>query len=213
MALNLYKGAKPPESFYVDIASLRQIPADKLSILLEFVFKLAVDDAPATDEVFKRLAKQTEVTLEVFLSAARVINNIMTRAPSITREELKSDLSKVELKEETIAQILLFLEAQKTKLYRYIERARREAVPSLTDINWRVDIRSASGDALPEPTVYVLMRIAVNDGTRTDRIYMELNKDDLSWLETTLSKIKAAFMKAEEIKARIVPAISEETKA
>ena len=38
----------------------------------------------------------------------------------------------------------------------------------------------------------------LDDGTETDMVYMELDKDKLSWLENVVAKIKREFIRAEE---------------
>lgn len=209
MALNMLKGAKPSDRFYADVAALRQISTDKLQHILEFVLKYQIDRVPIRPVIIKELAEQVETTDDIFLRAVRVISTIMQRGLAVTKEELVTDLQKLELSNEAIDQINNFLEAHKTKLSTSAEYRREEAVPNLYELNWRVDIRYASGDFLREPTVYALLRIQVYDGSQIDQVYLELDKDDISMLETTLAKMKTKFIEAEEIKAKMFPASSE----
>jgi len=209
MALNILKGAKPTDRFRADIAALRQISVDKLPYLLEFVLKYFVDRVPVRPEIVEELAKQAETTDDIFLRSARVVTIILINGSVVTKEELIADLQKLELSNEAMDRILNFLEANKTKIYTGAEDRKEEAIPNLYDLNWRVDIRYASGDFFREPTVYALLRIQVYDGSEIDQVYLELDKDDLSRLETTLSNIKTKFIEAEKIKAKMFPPKSE----
>jgi len=205
MALNITDGRKPPDSFYRDIDIFRQISPDKLPIILEFVATYVVDRRLLSPKRVEELATKTETT-EVTISAAlNVLSVITRRAPTVTRGELIADLQKLEFDKETINQIVKFLETTKTKIDDYAKRIKDEAVPRLSDINWRVDIRHASGDFLKVPTIYALMRIESFDGTSFDSIYLELDKDRLSWLEATVNKIKAKFIEAEKVKEKMYP--------
>lgn len=210
MALNILKGAKPTYRFRADVEALRQISVDKLPYVLEFVLKYFVDRVPIRPELVEELVKQAETTDDIFLRSARVVTTIMINGLAVTKEELMADLQKLELSNEAIDRILNFLETHKTKISHSAEYRREEAIPNLYDLNWRVGIRYASGDFFKEPTVYALLRIQVYDGSEIDQVYLELDKDDISRLETTLSKIKTKFIEAEEIKAKMFPASSGE---
>jgi len=209
MALNILKGAKPSDRFYADVAALREISTDKLPIIMEFVLNYVIDRIAVRPALVEKLSKQVEISDNKFLRATRAFSTITLGGLAFTKEELVADLQKLELSNEVIDQILNFLETQKTKISSNAERRREEAVPNLSDLNWRVGIRYASGDFLREPTVYALLRIQVYDGSQIDQLYIELDKDDLSLLETTLGKIKAKFIEAEKIKAKMFPASSE----
>jgi hypothetical protein len=209
MALNILKGEKPTDRFYADIAALREISTDKLPIIMEFVLEYVLDRIAVRPALVEKLSKQVEISDKNFIRATRVIQAIALGGMAVTKEELVADLQKLELSNEVIDQILNFMETQKTKIASNVERRREEAVPNLSDLNWRVGIRYASGDFLREPTVYALLRIQVYDGSRLDQLYIELDKDDLSILETTLNKMKTKFIEAEKIKEKMFPASSE----
>lgn len=210
MALNILKGAKPSDRFKADVVALRQISVDKLPYILEFVLKYFLGRVPVRPELVVEVAKKAEITDEILLRSARVITTFMVNGLTATKEELVADLQKLELSNEAIDRMLNFLEDQKAEISSAAEERREEAVPSLYDLNWRVDIRYASGDFLREPTVHALLRIQVYDGSEIDQVYLELDKDDISRLETTLSKLKTKFIEAEKIKAKMFPASSGE---
>jgi hypothetical protein len=203
MSLNIFGGQKPPDKFYVDVGALRQISPDKLPFVLDYISTHVLEKRAMPITSFEKLAEKTETTVEIVIGAANAIAYLIRKATLVTKEELADDLQKLKLTNETIDQISNFMETTKTQLYSYAKRSRNEAVPSLVDINWRVDIRHASGDFLKEPTVYVLMRIQGYDGEKMDQIYLELDRDSLSWLETTLKRIKARFVEAEKIKEKM----------
>ena len=206
MALNILKGAKPSDRFEADVAALRQISMDKLPYVLEFVLKYFLGRVPIRPELVEEIAKKAEITDEILLRSTRAITTIIVNGLAVTKEELVADLQKLELSNEAIDRILNFLESQRAKVSSAAKDRREEAVPHLYDLNWRVDIRYASGDFFPEPTVYALLRIQVYDGSQIDQVYLELDKDDISRLETTLSKLKTKFIEAEKIKAKMFPA-------
>jgi len=203
MAFNILKGSKPSPRFSYDMAALCQIPEEQLYTLLEITFKHIVDDLPFSSDYLNRIGKEIGVDTDTLVGAIRGIGSFLTGSAMVTEEELRSDLERANLSAKMAKEIADFVKAQEGKLYKSVERERAEAVPVLREINWRVDIRFASGDGLLEPTVYALLRIAVNDGTRTDRVYLELDRDDLSLLETTLNRVKAEFTKAEATKERL----------
>lgn len=205
MTLNISDGRKIPDYLLRDFDIFRQIPPDKLPILLEFVSTYILERRPVTARLFEDLAKKVKVKDVTLAATIKVLSLIMGRAPTVTKEELIADLQQLKFDKKVIDQILDFLEATKTKAYDYAKRTKDEAIPRLADINWRVDIRHASGDLLKEPTVYALMRIQGYDGEEMSQVYLELDKDGLSWLETILNRIKAKFIEAEKIKEKMYP--------
>ena len=205
MSLNITRGKKPSDSFLRDANAFRGISPDKLPHILEFASTYVVERRPIYSKLIEELAKKTETTDVTVIAAINVISLIARKAPTVTKEELIDDLRKLEFNNEAIDQIRNFLETIKTKLYDFAERTRNEAVPRLVDINWRIDIRHASGDFLKEPTVYALMRIQGYDGEKMKQVYLELDRDDLSWLEATVSKMKAKFIEAEKMKEKMYP--------
>jgi len=205
MALNISDGKKLPDHFYREVDAFRQISPDKLPIILEFASTYVVDRRPISPKLVENLTKKTETTDVNVMAALRIISVIARRAPTVTKEELIADLQKLEFDNEVINQILNFLETIKTKIFDYAKTTKDEAVPRLADINWRVDIRHASGDFLKEPTIYAMLRIQSYDGETFDQIYVELDKDSVSWLEATVNKIKAKFIEAEKIKEKMYP--------
>lgn len=205
MSLNITRGKKPSDIFYSNVDAFRQISTDKLPILFDFASTYLAERKPLYGELVEELAKNVESTYANIVAAISFVNLIMARTRIVTKEKLIDDLEKLEFDKGVIDQILSFLEKIETKLNRYAQSERNEAVPGLADINWRVDIRHASGDFLKEPSVYALVRIQVYDGEHYDQLYMELDKDSLSWLETNLNAIKAKFIEAEKIKERMYP--------
>jgi len=203
MALNITRGKKPSDIFYSNVDAFHQIPTDKLPIFLDFSSTYLVERKPLYGELVEELAKKVESTFANMVSAINFLNLIIARIRIVTKEELMDDLEKLEFDKGVIDQLLRFLEKNETKLDRYAQSERHEAVPRLVDINWRVDIRHASGDFLKEPSAYALVRLQVYDGEQYDQLYLELDKDTLSWLETTLNTIKAKFIEAEKIKERM----------
>lgn len=204
MELNFLR-RKYPDKLVQDAEALKQIPINKLPEILEFTFKVVITEIPVSVEDLKELSKKTKTTYDLLMHAIRIISSIIVEGVKVTQEELREDLHKLDIPDEVIDQILEFVEANKNNIFTFAEKEREEAIPVLRDLNWRIDIRYSSGDFLWEPTVYALLRIVATDGQKSSRIYLELDKDDVSWIERTFSRIKAKFIEAEEIKTKMFP--------
>lgn len=203
MALSITRGKKPSDVFYSNAEAFRQIPINKLQFLFDFSMTYTITRKPLYGELVEELAKKLDSTYAIAMPSIWFISLIIKRFQLVTREELINDLNQLEFNKDMIDKILDFLDKNEDLLNKFAEGTRNEAVPSLVDINWRVDIRHSSGDFLKEPSVYALLRLQVYDGEQLGKIYFELDKDRLSWLETTINKIKSKFIEAEKIKNEI----------
>lgn len=203
MAYNIFRGAVPPQRFENDVKALRKVPATTLDYLIPLGIKHFIDSIPITPDVMKEIKEKTNLSEEMLVRSIRVLVMFLVNSPLIKEEELKSDLERAQLSAETIDIMMKHAKQGKSLFLKFNQKESSEAIPKLSELNWRVDIRLDSSDGFSEPFPVALIRLAVNDNLRTERIYFELDKDGLSYLETTLNKIKAAFTKVDASKNRI----------
>lgn len=197
--LNLLKGKVAPKSTMADAGHMKKIPKEKLPDFLQWLVRFVVHREAYTDTRWERLREKFGLrSIEELNGAQRFGGLIFIGGSEIQRAELVSDLETLAFEQEEIELIMNQLELVWTESEDFLKRARYESIPSLTSLRWRVDIRTASSNYLRKPEVVALLRIGTHDGSETDYIFLELDKDKLSWLDTMIGKIKREFLKAEE---------------
>lgn len=194
-------GDKPVfEAFMADVEHLKKLPKEKIAAFLDWVVKLRVYQEAYTDEQWEKFRKTFDFkSIEGLNGAARFASGLLMAGASISRSELISDFEKLGFEQEYIKRIIDKLESVWPELDDWLEGQRYEAIPVLVSLRWRVDLRHSSSNYLKNPEVVVLLRIGTDDEGKKDQIYMELDKDKFSWLETVIGNIKREMLKAEEI--------------
>ena len=193
-------GDKPVfEAFMADVEHLKKLPKEKIAAFLDWVVKLRVYQEAYTDEQWEKFRKTFDFkSIEGLNGAARFASGLLMAGASISRSELISDFEKLGFEQEYIKRIIDKLESVWPELDDWLEGQRNEAIPVLVSLRWRVDLRHSSSNYLKKPEVVALLRIGTDDEGKKDQIYMELDKDKFSWLETIIGNIKREMLKAEE---------------
>lgn len=193
-------GDKPVfEAFMADVEHLKKLPKEKIAAFLDWVVKLRVYQEAYTDEQWEKFRKTFDFkSIEGLNGAARFASGLLMAGASISRSELISDFEKLGFEQEYIKRIIDKLESVWPELEDWLEGQRNEAIPVLVSLRWRVDLRHSSSNYLKKPEVVALLRIGTDDEGKKDQIYMELDKDKFSWLETVIGNIKREMLKAEE---------------
>lgn len=197
--LFLLKSQVAPDSTIADAEHLRKISKEKMPEFIKWFSRFRVNREAYTEAQWINICETFGFrSIEELHGAQRFANVILLTGPEIDQSELRSDLSTLGFEQEKIDLIIDHFESVWLELDNYLRGMRLEAIPVLSSLRWRVDIRSASSNYLKEPEAIGLLRIGTNDGTRRNQIYIELDKDDLSRLETEIGKMKREFLKVEE---------------
>ena len=197
--LSILKGKVAFSALMADVEHMKKISKEKIPDFLKWIVRFRVRDEAYTDMQWEKIREQFNFrSIEELHGAQRFASVLFYRGCEIDESDLISDLQSLGFVQEKIELIMDGLRTIWVQSEDYLKRARSEAIPILTSLRWRVDIRHASGDYLKRPEVVALLRIGATDKTKRDRIYIELDKDKLSWLETVIGKIKREFLKAEE---------------
>lgn len=192
-------GNVPSGQMLADADQLRKIPIKRLADFLKWVVKQRVLREVYSIERWKEVCKKFGLKSEEELYGAhRFAVDLFERGTEVELSEVVKDLQNLGFENEKVELITDKLESLWAESEDYLVRVREETVPILNSLNWRVDIRYSSSDYLDKPEPIALFRIGVSDGTTRHEIYIELDKDRLSWLDATIGKMKRAFLKAEE---------------
>jgi hypothetical protein len=182
-----------------DAEHLKKIPKEKIADFMKWLVRFRTHMEVYTPDQWCKFAEMFGFkSIEELYGAQRFAGRLLAQGCALDRSELVADLNALGLEQEKIGLIVDQLETAWDEIDDYLKQAKAEAIPVLTSLRWRVDIRHASGNYLKKPEVIVLLRIGTHDGVQRDQIYIELDKDDLSWLDTVIGKVKREFLKAEE---------------
>jgi hypothetical protein len=197
--LFLIEGRVASDSVMADAEHVKKIPVENLANFLEWVVRFRTREEIYTDSQWERIRENFNLkSIEELIGAMRFIDLVFENGIETERSDLISDLKNLGFEQGKIELIINKLESAWDQFDDYLKRRRVEAIPDLTSLRWRIDIRYASSNYFRKPEVIALLRIGTSDRTERDEIYVELNKDKLSWLETIIGRIKREFLKAEE---------------
>jgi hypothetical protein len=198
MGLHIFEGESAPKSFIRYAESFQKVPEDKIKYWFDWfvdnVVQAGTPSVPNINEIIKTLKLDRQEVFESIAFIQFLISNLR-----YSDDELASDLNALDLGETRTKILIDLLRASRTQLKDYLISTRDEAIPTLTEVNWRVDVRSASSDYLLEPGVVVLMRLLCNDGDTDTYIYLEMDKSRFSILEKAILNIKSKVIEAEEL--------------
>ena len=197
--LFLLRGRVASSELVADAEHLKKIPKEKMADFIKWIVRFRVNREAYTDAQWEKFrAMFTFKSIEELNGAQRFASRLLEVGCEIDRSALMSDLEMLGFEQEKIGLIMNQLESVWDELDDYLRQIRPEAIPVLTSVRWRVDTRSASSNYLKKPEVVALLRIGTNDGTHIEQIFIELDKDDLSFLDAEIGRMKREFLKAEE---------------
>lgn len=198
--LNVLKNDIANPGVFADAENLNKIPIEKIPDFLEWVTNSHLNVTPLTEGDYEKTAAKFKLKSGgQVASAERLTSLLLFHGCELTKSELESDLQKLGFKKDKIAAIRGTLEPTWEKIDPLLRRHRLEAIPSLNSLRWRVDVRYASSNYMRKPEAVAVVRIGTNDREKTNHIHFELDLNKLSWLESTIIKIKSELLKAEEI--------------
>jgi hypothetical protein len=190
---------RPDERFREDARCYAKISEKKIDDFLEVSLDLMMKSPPISlSSVAERLKKESSLPAEVAISAHRFFVWVAGEFPTVTLEEVESDFQALKIPTKVTRKTIEFLNKRRTELAPYWKRERHESVPVLSEINWRVDVRTASSDYLAGKEIVALLRIQANDGEKLSQIYMEIDRERLSLLEYNINALKKRFLEAEK---------------
>jgi hypothetical protein len=194
MSLALWQGMKPDTYFLEDAKCFSKIPETKIDIFLDSALSMMLTStlSPA------RMEKKTGIPSDVAYGALRFFVWVTSAFPTLTLEEIENDFQNLKIPGKTARKLVEFLDKRRKELGPFWKKDRHEAVPVLSEINWRVDIRTGSSDYVADREVVALVRIQGNDGEEMSQIYLEIDRERLSLLEDTINKLKRKFLEAEK---------------
>jgi hypothetical protein len=195
MSLNIFGQLRPPRGFAADVKVFSSLPQDKLKSIIEFAIDVIETRFSVTPEIFQQ---RTSTSLEEGYGAYRFVTNMAEFYGTHTEEQLVEDFVKLGIPEDRFKILLDLFRSNKQRFRSYWLANRNEAVPTLTEVNWRVDIRTSSSDYLERKEAVALVRLQASDNEETSQIYFELDKEHLSFLETRFNKLKEEFLQAEK---------------
>ena len=184
-----------PDTYFLDGAKcFSKIPQTKIDIFLDSALSMMLTSrmSPAT------MVKKIGIPSDVAYGALRFFGWVASAFPTLTLEEIESDFQKLKIPGKTARKLIEFLDKRRKELGPFWKRGRHESVPVLSEINWRVDIRTGSSDYLADKEIVALVRLQGNDGEEMSQIYLEIDRERLSLLEDTINKLKRKFLEAEK---------------
>ena len=185
-------------SFIEDAENLKKIPLEKVGSFIDWVTKVLVHGTVLFVEEAKKFAEDFGFSTVADLnSAIRLVNHLFKHGVEISESDLESDFEKLGFDKDRSKLIITSLKTSWLTFKDFIKRQRGEAVPELVSIHWRIDARAASSDYLEESEVVALLRLGDSE-KHQNRICVELDLDDLLWLEKEVGKIKKEFLKVQE---------------
>lgn len=194
MILALWEGMEPDAYFLEDAKCFSKIPETKIDIFLELAFSMLITRSFS----FGRLEKKSGVPKDVAFSAYRFFAWVAREFPTVTPEEVENDFQNLKIPPKAARKMIEFLDGKKKELGPFWKKERHESVPVLSEINWRVDIRTGSSDYLAGKEVVALLRIQAHDGEELSQIYLEIDRERLSMLEYKINNLKRKFLEAEK---------------
>jgi hypothetical protein len=197
--LKMFQGNAVHPAFFTDAKVANKISIQKIPIFLDFVRQRRLNAEAISDQKWEELGNDFELkgASEAF-SAVRFFDIVFLNGNTIAEEDLRKDLETLGLDKEKILEIVAQLKRIWLESESYLIKNRLEALPTITSLRWRVDVRVSSSEYLPHNEVMAVMRIGTNDKEQGKNIHVELDEDQLSWLELNIKKIREAVAKAKE---------------
>ena len=197
--LSMLKGNVVPIVMVNDAEHLKALPSEKMADFLKWVARFNANKENYTEEEWRKLSEKFEFkSVDELIGAQRFATVVFYNGANVSRTDVESDLKSLNFEKQNIDLILSILDDIWKESEDYLVRTRDEAIPVLSSLRWRVDVRRASSDYLKKPEVVALLRIAAHDKNKESHIYIELDEDKLSWLETVIGKLKRETLKAKE---------------
>lgn len=200
--LNVMKGNVAAIVVVNDAEALKAFPKDKMSDFIKWVVKFRINKESYTEHDWEKLCDTFRVkTTDDLIRASRFATLLFWNGAEVSKSEVEQDLKSLGFDQARIDLIISLLEKVWEDSEDYLTRIRDEAIPTLTSLRWRVDVRCASSNYLKKRETVALLRIGTNDRDSEDTLYVELDEDKLSWLENVIGKIKREMIKARETPA------------
>lgn len=199
IGLSLLSGRTATLSQISDAENLKKLSSEKIADFLKWVSETNIKREPYSESELKKLCTLFKFkSVEELYSAYRSASLIYLNGAELSTAELETDLKNLGFNQKSIQIITDNLRSIWDQSKEFLEQERVEAIPILRSLRWRVDLRCASSEYLLKPEVVALLRIGTDDKTDTDCIYLELDEDRLSWLESVIGKIKREMLKTKE---------------
>jgi hypothetical protein len=195
--ISILKGEFAFPSFRKDAEQLNKIPTEKIGEFIQWTINHEIFSDLLTEGEADMTAKNFSVTSSELLSATRITIYYFNRGVQVSESDILSDFSKLgldKIKAELIIEALN--EAWSLpEAKNYLKRTRKEALPELTAIRWRVDIRYASNDYMPDPEAVAIMKLGTD---KSSHIHFEADLNEIIWLENEISRMKKEFLNAQQ---------------
>jgi hypothetical protein len=182
---------------YSDAESLKKVPKEKLKTIIEFNTRHRVQREAHTESEYVQIAADFGLSIKEFDCAIRFLDSMFLNGGSLSHGDLASDFEKLGFDTEKSTIIIDTLQQAWKTYSSYLEAARLEAIPVLSSMHWRIDIRLSSGDFLAKPDIVAYLRIGADDGTKKTELVLELDKESFSWFESVIGKIRKEMLSAE----------------
>jgi hypothetical protein len=197
--LSLLSERSATTSMISDAENLKKLSSEKISDFLKWTATTNINKEPHSQEEMKKLCKLFQFkSVEELYSAYRCASLLFFNGAELNDAELEADLKNFGFKQGKVQLITKTLRLIWNQNQNFLEQERVEAIPILSSLRWRVDVRFASSEYLNKPEAIALLRIGTDDKTDQDYIYLELDEERLSWLESVIGKIKRAMLKTKE---------------
>ncbi len=197
--LNLLKNSIASQSVIADAEILNKIPKDKMADFIEWSSNIILKETALEEKQWSEIAPKFDLKEATELYSAQRFANILLFAGSeLTRAELELDLETLGFKRDKIEILVSTLQPVWVRIEPILKRRRLEAIPKLASLRWRVDVRYASSNYLKEPELVAILRIGTNDGEKRNHVHLEMSLDRLSWLESTIVKLKNEMLQAQQ---------------
>lgn len=195
--LKILEGDLAHPAFIADGDSLKKIPDDRIPEFLQIVKSYRVNVEAFSEQKWEELASKFNLkdSGESF-SAVRFVSILFLHANTMEDEELREDLDKLGFEKKKTEIVITELKRLWSESESFLIKTRLEAIPMISSLRWRIDIRVGSNDYLPRKEVVAILRIGTSDREEDNHVHVELNENDLSWVESTIKKIKREMLKA-----------------
>ncbi len=200
LRISILKGEQAFPSFIQDAKQLNAIPTNKIVEFVDWTVRHETLDISLTEKDATEAAGKFGTTITDLLSALRITLYYFTRGTKVTESDLVSDFQKLGFDSSKAELIIQTLKTawNDPVAKQYLAKARKEALPELTTIHWRVDVRYASSDYLPEPEAVAIMKLGTNGQKPGSHIHFELDLNELIWLENEIAKMKKELISAQQ---------------
>jgi hypothetical protein len=197
--LNMLKKTEAGPPLLSDAEAFNRIPSDKIPEFLQWSADVRLSQKPISFEECDKLASKFKLkTADDVLTAGRFAGLLLIDASELSNiGDLRADLESLHFDKEKTNKILNELPALWEKLEQALMEARLEAIPLLSSLRWRVDVRYASSNYFKKPEPIAILRIGTSDREKSNHIHLELDLERLSWLESTIIEIKNKMLEAQ----------------